>query len=181
MTVSQVGTIKIGNHLQLSNIFYVPNLSYNLLSVGQLIDQGFECLFSSNGCQVRDQLTKKVIGIGRKVGRLFHIDWLHASSHYSFSTAASLKLWHLRLGHVSSSYLNKLVSDGQLGFVSKTELNCLECKLGKFCALPFPTSNSTSHAPFDLIHSDIWGPSRVSTMGGSIYYIIFVDDYSRYT
>ena len=34
---------------------------------------------------------------------------------------------------------------------------------------------------FDLIHSDVWGPSPISTSGGSRYFVIFVDDFSRYT
>lgn len=32
-----------------------------------------------------------------------------------------------------------------------------------------------------MVHSDIWGPSRLPTLGGARYYVVFVDDYSRYT
>ena len=55
------------------------------------------------------------------------------------------------------------------------------CQFGKQTALPF--NNSVSHAlsPFDLIHSDVWGPSPITTQGGSRYFVIFVDDFSRYT
>ena len=34
---------------------------------------------------------------------------------------------------------------------------------------------------FELIHSNIWGPSSISDIGGSRYFIVFVDDYSRYS
>ena len=47
--------------------------------------------------------------------------------------------------------------------------------------MPFNNSDSFSFAPFDLIHSNIWGPAPVSTEGGSKYFVIFVDDFSRYT
>ena len=57
---------------------------------------------------------------------------------------------------------------------------CSGCKLAKFYALPFNKSLSCSSAPFDLIHSDVWGPSPVSTKGGSRYYVSFIDDYTRY-
>jgi hypothetical protein len=53
--------------------------------------------------------------------------------------------------------------------------------LAKQPVLFFNNSDSFSHASFDLIHSDIWGPSPTSTIGGSKYFVIFVDDFSRYT
>ena len=34
---------------------------------------------------------------------------------------------------------------------------------------------------FDLIHSDVWGPSSVSNIGGSQYFVVFVNDYSSYS
>ena len=34
---------------------------------------------------------------------------------------------------------------------------------------------------FDLIHSDVWGPSSVSSISESRYFVAFVDDYSRYS
>ena len=47
--------------------------------------------------------------------------------------------------------------------------------------MPFNTSESISTDIFDLIHSDVWGPSSVSNIGGSRYFVVFVDDYSRYS
>ena len=57
----------------------------------------------------------------------------------------------------------------------------MPCQFGKQIVLPF--NNSVSHplSSFDLIHSDVWGPSPISTPGGSRYFVIFVDDFSRYT
>ena len=34
---------------------------------------------------------------------------------------------------------------------------------------------------FYLIHSDVWGPSPINSIGGSRYFVMFVDDYSRYS
>jgi hypothetical protein len=34
---------------------------------------------------------------------------------------------------------------------------------------------------FDLIHSDVWGHSPINSIGGSRYFVVFVDDYSRYS
>lgn len=58
--------------------------------------------------------------------------------------------------------------------------DCSGCKLAKFSALPFNRSISVSSTPFDLIHSDVWGPSPVATKGGFRYYVSFIDDHTRY-
>jgi hypothetical protein len=54
-------------------------------------------------------------------------------------------------------------------------------QLGKQSVLPFNNSDSISSAPLDLVHSDVWGPAPILTMGRSRYFVIFVDNYSRYT
>lgn len=33
--------------------------------------------------------------------------------------------------------------------------------------------------PFSLIHSDIWGPSNVTNITGSRWFLLFVDDHTR--
>ena len=38
-----------------------------------------------------------------------------------------------------------------------------------------------SEKPFDLVHSDIWGPAPTTTVHDYCYYILFIDDYSRFT
>ena len=58
---------------------------------------------------------------------------------------------------------------------------CKGCALGKNIKKPFPSSNNRSKEILDLIHSDVCGLMPVKYLGGSSYYIIFIDDYSRNT
>ena len=74
-----------------------------------------------------------------------------------------------------------LASQGHLGLVQFQKFDCTSCHFGKQTKLPFNNSDSFSSAPFDLIHFDIWGHAPIPTEGGSRYFVIFVDDFSRYT
>ena len=75
-----------------------------------------------------------------------------------------------------------MASIGALGKLQTDDISDFcGCKLSKFPALPFIKSVSTFHAPFDLVHSDVWGLSLVPTKSGSRYYVFFfIDDHTRY-
>ena len=61
-------------------------------------------------------------------------------------------------------------------------LECEVCQLEKHHRSSFSSSGpSRQSESFDLVHTDIWGPSCISTLNGFIHFVIFVDDYSRMT
>uniref|UniRef100_A0A2N9J2F8 Integrase catalytic domain-containing protein n=1 Tax=Fagus sylvatica TaxID=28930 RepID=A0A2N9J2F8_FAGSY len=182
MTVSHVGSISIPN-LSISDVFCIPKLHLNLLSVGQLTELGLNLFFSSRGCLVQDSRTGQIVGSARKVGRLFELTSLHfPSSSVSapvIAASASIELWHSRLGHVSLPRIQTLVSRGLLGSVSSSPFDCMPCQLGKQPVLPFNNSESITSATFDLIHSDVWGPSPVPTTQYSKAIKVFRSDNAR--
>uniref|UniRef100_A0A2N9FKW8 Integrase catalytic domain-containing protein n=1 Tax=Fagus sylvatica TaxID=28930 RepID=A0A2N9FKW8_FAGSY len=188
LAASHTGSVSTST-LSLSDTYLIPNLTLNLISVGQLCELGFDLWFGSSGCRVQDPRTNQVLGTGRRVGRMFELTSLHLPttstpppSHIAHTASVfPLSLWHLRLGHVSVQKLRTLISSGFLGQVKHDSVDCVSCQLAKQPALSFNNSDSFSHASFDLIHSDIWGPSPTATVGGSKYFVIFVDDFSRYT
>ena len=56
---------------------------------------------------------------------------------------------------------------------------CGPCVLGKQHRLPFPSSDSTSTRPLELLHMGLCGPLPVTSEGGSNYFVTFLDDYSK--
>ena len=60
-------------------------------------------------------------------------------------------------------------------------LLCDACQLGKFKRTTYPLSNHRSAKPFHLIHCDVWGPSPHQDLLGYRYFLICIDDHSRFT
>jgi hypothetical protein len=57
----------------LTDVFMSLNLSTNLISVGQLVDNDCDVHFSRSDCVVQDQVSGKMIAKGPKVDRLFSL------------------------------------------------------------------------------------------------------------
>ena len=188
MSGHNIGFISTSN-ISFFKVFNVSDLSYNLFSVGQLAKLGYCIIFDYSGCIVQDPRTGQEFGTGPKVGRMFPVDNLRlplvapvfVAAAAVISSIPSLALWHAHIGHASSSRVKQLASRGLLSSVSTENFDCISCQLGKQPVLPFNTSESISTDIFDLIHYDIWRSFSVSSIGGFRYFVVFVDDYSRYT
>lgn len=47
--------------------------------------------------------------------------------------------------------------------------------------LPYVLSSTKHDTPLALIHSDLWGPTPVTSTNGHVYYVSFIDNFSRFT
>jgi hypothetical protein len=62
--------------------------------------------------------------------------------------------------------------------LSKNEI-CKGCMLGKNIKKAFPSSDSRARGILDLVHYDVCGPMSSPSISGCLYYVIFIDYYSR--
>ena len=53
------------------------------------------------------------------------------------------------------------------------------CELGKYHRATYPSQVTSSRSPFELAHSDVWGPSCNPSIKGFRYFLLFVDDFSH--
>ena len=163
--------------LPLTSVLYVPNFPFNLISISKLT-RDLHCVltFSHNSVTLHDRRTGKTIGIGHKSQGLFHLSSSLCSTVFT-STEAPLLL-HSRLGHLSLSKFRKLVPH----FSSLSSLECESCQLGKHTCVWFPKRlDPRTKSPFELVHTDVWGPSRTTSTLEFRYFVTFIDDYSRCT
>ena len=57
---------------------------------------------------------------------------------------------------------------------------CTSCSINKAHKQPFRPTSLQSHAPLDLIYTDVWGPSNTVGLDSSCYYLILVDHFTKY-
>lgn len=174
-----------------TDVFLAPQLSTNLISVGQLVDNNCAVNFSNDGCVVQDQVTREPITKGPKVGCLFPLFFpvpafslVSSIKYFACNNVSDLSMvWHRRLGHPNTQILSHVLNSGLLGNKDRSSLSleCASCKLGKSKTLPFPLHASRASHCFDLIHSDVWGPSSVISHENFKYYVTFINDHSRFT
>ena len=130
---------------------------------------------------------------GPKMGRLFplHVSpstFIPSFPLLSFAcnvVGSSNKMWHRRLGHPNFDVLHTLFNSGLLGNKACSSIDLsfafTSCKLGKSKVLPFPHHASHASQCFELIHSDVWWIAPVVSHAHTKYFVIFIDDFSRFT
>ncbi|CAI5990512.1 unnamed protein product [Closterium sp. NIES-65] len=98
-------------------------------------------------------------------------------------------LWHHRLGHPSLPCLRGMASRVLVSghpwslppLPPGPGPSCVPCVEGRLRAAPHSSQFPPTEAPLQTLHMDVWGPPRVRGQGHECYFLLVVDDYSRYT
>ena len=172
------GSVHPTPSIHLPSVLNVPDLAFNLLSPSKLTKQ-LNCSISlfPDFCLIQDLTTKQIIGRGYESGGHYFLD---DRVHHSVacSVKSSLFEMHCRLGHLPLAILKKLYPHFNL----VSTLECESCQFAKHHRLPHVSRvNKRAASPFELVHSDVWGPCSIESKSGFKYFITFVDDYSRTT
>ncbi|CAI7760973.1 unnamed protein product [Closterium sp. NIES-54] len=98
-------------------------------------------------------------------------------------------LWHHRLGHPSLPRLRGMASRVLVSGLPRylpplppgPAPTCVPCVEVRQRAAPHSSEFPPTEAPLQTLHMDVWGPARVRGQGHERYFLLVVDDYSRYT
>ena len=198
-TVKHIGNVKLSSYLVLTNVLYIPEFRFNLLSIPKLvIQQNISVIFNRDECFFQDPLTNQTRILSNKEDGLYRYSHSSSSSSVADCTAVissfnktsnhvnrdvrapALAVAHARLGHVSIHSMKHLSNCSFSGNEQKS-FSCETCILAKHQKLPFNRSLSIAQHCFDLVHIDVWGPYRTPSISGALYFLTIVDDKSRVT
>jgi hypothetical protein len=174
-TVVGLGKIVISINHSISDVYLVESLDYNLLSVSQLCEVGYNCLLTNEGVTIFRRGDDSVAFKGELKRRLYLVDFTSDKAQLDTCLLAKSSLswiWLRRLAHVGMNNLNKvLMGEHILGLTNvHFEKNriCSACQAGKQVGAPHPIKNVlTTTRPLELLHMDIFGLMAYVSIGGN--------------
>ncbi|KAL8154925.1 hypothetical protein AgCh_000329 [Apium graveolens] len=100
------GSIKImcrnGETRVLQGVYYIPELRSNIISLGQLSEEGNRLVMNGENLWIYNSCGKLLIQVKRSVNRLYKIHIPDARQHCLLTkNEGEAWLWHKRLGHVN--------------------------------------------------------------------------------
>ena len=204
ISVHGTGTLKLkwndskygaGKIVEIYNVLYSPKLRYNLVSQCVLATQGWRTTYYEG----REGTPLQAFSFNKKSKTSFKavaspyeglykmqmspipnkvVSLLTKGVNSNSTQAEQLLLWHNRLGHLNFQAVSKATGIP----LPKDMPICEDCIIGKQHCQSFPPSiTPKSTAPLQLVHTDVCGPQRVASHSGCVYFVVFIDDYSRYT
>jgi transposase InsO family protein len=183
------GKIAITTEYSISKVLLVESLDYNLLSISQLCEMGYNCLFTNKSVTIFRRSDGSFAFKGVLRGKLYLVGFIHEKVELDKCLIAKRNmswLWHCRLAHVSMRNLHKLQKEdhilGLTNIVFAKNRPCGACQAEKKVGASHHAKNimTTTRTP-EMLHMDLFGPIAYISIDGNEYGLVLVDDYSRYT
>jgi len=173
-------------------VLYVPQLETNLLSVGRLIQKGYNVAFSALSCSVttkdsfeilRAQYNHGIYQVNLNYGQPQPPTMQIHQVHTAITKPLPMQTWHRRLGHLNEADISRLATESADDIKidpATTDSICIPCLQGKqhVNINRQPAQRATQLG--SKIHSNLCGPIGTPSHSNYRYYIIYVDDWSRY-
>ena len=202
-------TVKLGNNSRMSvvakgsvrlvvdgitqviyDVYYVPELTNNLLSIGQLQEKGLAILIQGGNCKVYHPQRGLIIETKMSGNRMFSL--LASMPHKNpmclqveDESEKEVHMWHCRFGHLNQNGLRMLADKRMvigLPVLKPSKQICTTCLIGKQHREAMPKQSQwRASKKLQLVHSDICGPIKPASHSDKRYILSFIDDLTRRT
>ena len=178
-------TARDGSDRGLADVYFLPKLRSNIISLGQLDEHGCRILVENGYLQIYDKQQKLLMKIARGRNRLYTLN-LRIGEPVCLlgSIMESTWLWHARYGLLNFDSVWSLAQYNMVEGLPpvKQEIRvCDGCLIWKQYRTPFPKQMLyRADACLELVYADLCGHITPPTPAGNRYFILFVDDKSQY-
>lgn len=174
----------------ISDVYYVPELRNNHLSLGQLQEKKLAILIQKGTCKIYHDERGLLAESKMSTNQMFILfdetsNEARPQQQQCLQTVSEnmTKLWHERYGHLSYSGMRTLQSKEMVRGFPKFDtqtFTCSDCLVGKQPRNLIPKKSKwRAKEVLELIHSDICGPISPISTSGKRYILCFIDDHSR--
>lgn len=176
--------MQTGEEKIFSDVPFIPTLRSNIISLGQMSEQGNKVVLQGEFLWVHDNNERLLMKVKRSHNRLYQI-LLEESQNTCLLTKSKEDswLWHSRLGHVNFNAMSHMKKNNMvMGFpmLVQPKEECMGCLMAKQTRTPFQSQrNYGSGEALELVHDDLCGPISPSTPSRNRHFLLLVDDYSR--
>ncbi|GKC64809.1 retrovirus-related pol polyprotein from transposon TNT 1-94 [Tanacetum coccineum] len=130
------------SHQYISDVYNVPNLKSNILSVGQILEKNYDIHFKDRSATIRNQEGKLIVKVPMTKNRMFILNIQHDEAKCLKSCLEDHSwLWHMRYGHLNFGDVKLLSFKGMvkgLDQIDHPNQVCEGCLLGKHARSSFP-------------------------------------------
>ena len=191
--IRRIGAVTIAgknhDHRVLTEVYYIPSLQCNIVSLGQLEENGCRVEIDRGVLQVFERrqgvIQERALIKAERRNRLYVMK-VNLTTPICLVSKISEEawLWHARYGHQNFRSLRDLGSKKMVIGIPRIQHEdqvCDGCALGKHHRAPFPRASTyRASERLDLVHGDLCGHISPPTPGGKSFFLLIVDDYSRY-
>jgi len=176
---------KSGKHRRLDGVYYIPRLTTNIISLGQMDEDGYKVDIEGGVLRLYDVQRRLLAKVYRSPSRLYLLDMNIAAPVCLTARVGGMAWrWHERYGHLNFQALRKLKRLEMvrgLPAIDHVDQVCEDCVLAKQKRAAFPkVAKYRAHEELELVHGDLCGPISPPTPAGNVYFLLLVDDMGRY-
>src|SRR6266571_4246158 len=171
--------------ITLTDVLHAPAVGYTLVSLGALDKKGYRASIGGGNLKLFTPGGERVACIPQSAHGLYRTTHLGESAH-AVKTISMMEL-HRRMGHIAPASARALIEKNLVTGIKLDpdlrEAQCDACIFARATCKPVPKMRVSPQAQRfgEEVHTDVWGPSPVTSKRGCRYFITFTNDATRYT
>jgi hypothetical protein len=177
---------KNGELRSFDEVYFIPKLTANIVSVGRLDEDGYHVHIGSGELTIREPEGKLLARVKRTMSQLYLLlVKLSVKRCLLMKEEAEAWHWHERLSHINFQAIKMMAKEELvrgLPVLKPMDCPCKACLAGKQRQSSFLAQvQFRAEKVLELVHGDLCGKISPPAPAGNQYFILLVDDRSKFT